>query len=179
MGIDPLAIYHKNMHGMTPIHCACINNKVNMVEYMMQNSAISINIKAYAGYTPLHYACSIPGSSSGVAMIEMMLRYPGIDANARSICNETPLHMAVKMFPPIIYTIRKLLDHPCIIINQRNNDNQTPLDLIRLIVKGVEMVPIRERVQRYLEQYVDIENIFEEFQVKRRWNAYNYFLNSF
>lgn len=101
--------------------------------------------------------------------------------------------------------IKNLLDHPFIIINHKNNDNKTPLDLIKDAIKIMELSwdedadedayydydsddedsDIEPTRQLYEKQYgrhifpewIKSKELLEEFTVRRRFHAYQFLLS--
>lgn len=120
-------------------------------------------------------ACIISGMHNSHEIVEKLLQHPEVDVNAKDNSNETPLHTAVRLSLRI-NAVEKLLNHPFIDINRKNNNNQTPFDLIQQNMKQLENSSW-EIEKQGLRQYENMEKMFEEFPVKRRWNAYCYFLN--
>lgn len=86
--------------------------------------------------TALHYACKYHSNGS----VNILLNHPDVDLNATDHFNDTPLHMAVRFgssnsalhdAPEMqLSVIKNLLFHPFIIINQKNNDKESPFDSI-------------------------------------------------
>lgn len=95
----------------------------------------------------------------------------------RDNTNETPLHKAAS-YQKEIHAFEKLLEHPFININLKNNDNKTPLDWIqdKMNLLRITIPDGDESTISKLQLYGNIEKLFEEFVIKKRWNAYCYFL---
>ena len=72
----------------TPLHCACLNDRLSIVEYLISRGA---NVNAQSKYkrTPLHYACE----GGHLPIVEYLISK---DANldARDEDGSTPLHLA-------------------------------------------------------------------------------------
>lgn len=195
MDVDPLSIQRKEkMTGESSLHMACwFKTNIPLVEYMVQQSDIaSINMRDREGNKPLHCACTRGHSE----VVQKLLQHPNIDVNARNGFGETPLHVILR--PPICEVsgpsphvsyvltstttsgiLQKLLNHPLIDANRKNWDNETPLDLIIRNIKQLQRRITWHDAKRLLPLYMDMKHIFEEFPMKRRWNAYQYFLSTF
>lgn len=108
--------------------------------------------------------------------------------------NETPLH---KLFINQRYTrriwriicdiVKKLLNHPLIIIDQKNSKNKTPLDIINEVIQRIKDQVYHDDDDEYndderiserncLPELLTAKELLEEFPLKRRFHAYNFLL---
>ena len=62
------SVFIKAADGMSPIHVACQNGNLDIVQYLVENFKVNINEKDFNGATPLHFA-SINGNSDLVAFL--------------------------------------------------------------------------------------------------------------
>eukprot|EP00761_Pharyngomonas_kirbyi_P010705 gb/GECH01010726.1/.p1 GENE.gb/GECH01010726.1/~~gb/GECH01010726.1/.p1 ORF type:complete len:160 (+),score=18.22 gb/GECH01010726.1/:1-480(+) len=101
----------------TPLHAACRNGQLNVVQVLLRNSNIRINSRDESGYTPLHAACE----GNHVNVVQKLLSVPEIDLNAQTQWGYTPLHCAC--FNKNVPVIRQLLQQKHININLTDKDN--------------------------------------------------------
>lgn len=141
----------------------------------MQHPDINVNSRDNDGATPLHRAMQNLNYNC-----QKLLDHPLIDVNCIDDIGETPLHKATRIRN--LTGVRILLNHPCIdLIYQKNHDNRTALDLIEESIQdpnfqmmdhfmfGGTAIPVCFEIKRLIE---------EEFPIKRRWDAYQYFLSN-
>lgn len=108
---------------------ACEANNADFISYLMQRSDYGINRTDRKEMTPLHYACDHLRDE----ILEIMFQYPDIDVNAANNYDDTPLHTTLRSFEDFFDTercvniVQQLLDHPFILIDQKNYDGETPL----------------------------------------------------
>jgi ankyrin repeat protein len=179
---DPLGMQRRakdvDNYEITPFHLACKNNNTDLVEYFMKRSDLLINIRDNRGKTPLHYACE----GSVEIIVEMILHHQDVDVNAIDMLNETPLHKVMKFYsnhpdsdPNVIVSmVQKLLDHSFILIDHKNNDNQTPLDIIKACLDVLEEDNNSSIISK--ECCRKMINLLEEFPIKQRYKAFCYHL---
>lgn len=80
----------KNNHGYTPLMWAAFNNKIDIVELLLDHSTdININAKDTSGYTPLMRAIF----NKNIKMVELLLKH-GADINIEDDGKQTPLQYA-------------------------------------------------------------------------------------
>jgi ankyrin repeat protein len=89
--IAPDKINHTNQFGKTILHQAAEHNRLDIVEFLLNNYTDTINISAldHAQYEPIHYAAAY-GST---ALIKCFIQ-KGKDINAPTEQGLTPLHIA-------------------------------------------------------------------------------------
>ncbi|KAL7751827.1 hypothetical protein RI367_002827 [Sorochytrium milnesiophthora] len=115
------ALHRRDAHGMTFLHRLCLENRVEMVQELVECRKVDVHTADNAGWTPLHEA-----ALQGHYEIADILLRNGADANARSHSGDTPLHDASCCGHTSI--LRLLLEHngdPSI----ANDEDDTPLSL--------------------------------------------------
>jgi tankyrase len=106
----------------TPLHFAAGYNRVDVVEYLLQQNA-DVTAKDKGGLVPLHNACSYGHYEVGEQLVQHMT-----NVNVVDLWKFTPLHEAAAKGK---YEICKLLLKHGADINRRNRDNLTALDLVK------------------------------------------------
>lgn len=112
------------------------------------------------GETPLHKA-----TAKDLAVFSKLINHPDVDVNCVDDIGETPLHKA-----SMTTRVRELLNHPCILINQKNGNKKTPFDKFKESKESSEFWG-----QDRSTEYIKIMGLIVEFPIKRRWDAYQYF----
>ncbi|XP_065883611.1 poly [ADP-ribose] polymerase tankyrase-2-like [Dysidea avara] len=105
----------------TPLHFAAGYNRVEIVEYLLQNGA-NVHAKDKGGLVPLHNACSY----GHYEVTELLLKH-GANVNATDMWKFTPLHEAAAKGK---YEMCKLLLKHGADPTKQNRDKKTPLDLV-------------------------------------------------
>ena len=91
-----IKLTHKDRYKNSIFHFACSqNNKkdISVIQYLIEQCGkckLSINIKDYQGYTPLHLACF----NGCCPIVEYLLKNKKTNINILNIYGETPLHIA-------------------------------------------------------------------------------------
>lgn len=155
-----------NERMLTPVNDSCNNCRREMVEKLLQHPDIDVNSRDNTGETPLHTAVATMSNSC-----QQLLNHPFINVNC------TPLHKATRTTS--LDGVIELINNPFILVNQTNLDHKTPLDLIKQTIKELEMLGSNPLRKNWLPQYIEKMRLIEEFSIKRRWNAYEYFFNYF
>ena len=75
-----------NADGDTPLHIACKSEKVDIINYLVDDAKCDINIPNADGYHPLHIACE--------KSLEVKSLVKKGDVNCEDADEETPLHVA-------------------------------------------------------------------------------------
>jgi ankyrin repeat protein len=112
-GID---VNVKNFGEWTPLHIACINDRVKVVKLLLNHPDIDINAKNRYEQTPLHIACR----DGYVEVVKVLLNHPDIDVNAIDEDEWTPLHDACVRGR--IEVVKLLLNHPKIVVEINHNE---------------------------------------------------------
>ncbi len=125
---DRTKVYEKDKWGYTLLHDAVVAERLEIVEYLLQQGA-DVNTSNLEGSTPLHDA-----AYKGRLVLVRFLLAKGADANAKDISNNTPLHEAVAAYGVYITNFRyievvKLLLSDGALVNDKNNKGETPLHL--------------------------------------------------
>ncbi|CAI9725073.1 ankyrin repeat RF_0381 [Octopus vulgaris] len=137
-----------DFQGDTALHLAVFGHRLEALELLLSRGS-RVNPRDVHGQTPLHWACSLGYFHT----VDILLGDNGIDANVVNNDGDTPLHAAVQKQRYVI--VSKMLSKCCTSLNmkteerlsgvvvarylanqgadfhQRNNNNNTPLDLIK------------------------------------------------
>ena len=121
-GCDPWAI---NSFGLSMLHVAAQGDSANCL-YYFKKLGLDLNLKDLRGSTPLHWACY---SHSEIALSYILAWNPQLDTKDEN--GFTALHLAVKS----VDTVETVRPVRFLMINgadkdQRDNNEQTPLDLV-------------------------------------------------
>ena len=104
--------------GLTPLHCASIWNRENMVEMLIKHGA-NVNVVGEEIGLSLHIAAAVGREK----IVEMLIRH-GADVNAINSKGETSLHCAA--YNGHVEIVEMLIKHGAN-VNAVNNDEETPL----------------------------------------------------
>ncbi|XP_053911182.1 SMC5-SMC6 complex localization factor protein 1 isoform X2 [Cuculus canorus] len=144
--------YRRNIKGETALHKACISNKVERLIQLLSYPGTDINVKDYAGWTPLHEACN---HGSTVCVHEILQRCPEVDLLSQ-VDGVTPLHDALSNGHVEIGKL--LLQHggPTL-LQQRDCKGKLPLDY-------VESVLVKEELLHIVHPEESIETFYEHIE---------------
>lgn len=175
LNIDPLSIQRQDGRARSPLHIKYQHGLCHiLMESMVRYSNILVNMRDERGRTPLHIACHYFQDD----MVEFLLQYSRIDINAKTYVDiASPLHLASSRSR--ISIVRKLLDHPCILINEKDINNKTPIDWIKEQIKRLEnkqIIRLEDRdteqneyrinyIKRKISEYLEIKKLLEDFPV--------------
>jgi ankyrin repeat protein len=67
---ESISFEEKDIHGLTPLHVACINNKEDVVRFLLEKGC-SANLKDNDGTSPLQYALM----GGRIAIAKLLLQY--------------------------------------------------------------------------------------------------------
>ncbi|KFQ76126.1 Ankyrin repeat domain-containing protein 32, partial [Phaethon lepturus] len=141
--------YKRNIKGETALHRACISNKVERLIQLLSFPGRDINVKDYAGWTPLHEACN---HGSTVCVREILQRCPEVDLLSQ-VDGVTPLHDALSNGHVEIGKL--LLQHGGpLLLQQRDSDGKLPLDY-------VESEPVKQELLNVVHPEENIESFYE------------------
>ncbi|XP_044301682.1 SMC5-SMC6 complex localization factor protein 1 [Varanus komodoensis] len=117
---------HKvNLKGETALHIACKGNNVKKLIPLLSLPGMDINVKDYAGWTPLHEACN---HGSTVCVREILQRCPEVNLFSH-VDGVTPLHDA--LVNGHVEIAELLLQHggPAL-LQLEDSEGNLPLDLV-------------------------------------------------
>ena len=80
----------RNENNNTPLHIACLNNRLPIVEYLLETQHIDKEIKGYCDRTPLHCSCE----KGNLPIVEYLIETQHVNIYSRDENNNTPLHIA-------------------------------------------------------------------------------------
>lgn len=83
----------RDLYGGTPLHTAVLEERHDVVKFMLEVEGIDVNITARPGETPLSTAISM----NNIAATKLLLQHKYIDINRTTRQGETALSMAVSM----------------------------------------------------------------------------------
>ncbi|XP_065406255.1 SMC5-SMC6 complex localization factor protein 1 isoform X4 [Chrysemys picta bellii] len=147
---EEMHFYKTNIKGETALHIACIRNKVERLIQLLPFPGTDINVKDYAGWTPLHEACN---HGSTVCVREILQRCPEVDLLSQ-VDGVTPLHDALSNGHVEIGKL--LLQHGGpLLLQQRDFYGKLPLDYVESLPVKQELLDIvhpEETVKNFCER---------------------------
>ncbi|KAM8792522.1 SMC5-SMC6 complex localization factor protein 1 [Eudromia elegans] len=147
---EEVHLYKTNLKGETALHKACIRNKVERLIQLLSSPGTDINVKDYAGWTPLHEACN-HGSTACVR--EILRRCPRVDLLSRTR-GVTPLHDALARGHLDIGRMLLLHGGP-VLLQQRDSSGKLPLDYVESRPAKQELLNIvhpEETIESFCER---------------------------
>ncbi|KAK7871443.1 hypothetical protein R5R35_010829 [Gryllus longicercus] len=117
-------IHVKDGDGYTPLHRACYNDHVEIVDILLEHGA-DIHARTKDQWQPLHSACMWNNTKCVAKLLEH-----GADVNATSEGGQTPLHLAAGNSESIA-TLALLLTHPLLKPDIRNKSDETAAQIAR------------------------------------------------
>jgi ankyrin repeat protein len=87
---DDTDIGATNENGETPLHCACAQGELQIVQYLVETARVDIHVGNQCGCTALHTACE----RGRLAVVRYLVETAGADIDATNQRGETPLHVA-------------------------------------------------------------------------------------
>lgn len=109
----------------------------------------------------------------------MLLEHPSTNVNILNRCGDSALHVIIQDNyadeEDHMQSVQLLLCHPSINIDQMNERNETPFDLASCKVKALETIDDNDRRKHLLPSYMETKKLLEDFPIKRKWQAYEYF----
>ena len=124
--------------GVSPLHMLAERNDADLGLHVLQHSTPDLNVKTFAGYTPLHLTCLFNCRS-----FLLLLLNNGVDINLRDILGRTPLHIAVlRQYDKLVVTLLKAGASP----NVWDVFQESPLSVA---ITRVEDLHIAETLLRY------------------------------
>lgn len=130
------ASVNKSYKGLYPLIRAASFGNLNMVEYLLNKSAV-IDIEDTQKMTPLHYAAALKNDS----ILKLLLK-EGAESSLMDKDGENPLHIAAKYGR--LDAVKDLRNANASLMLQKNDKGDTPLDLAKKLN--------RKEVVEYLEK---------------------------
>ncbi|XP_025021035.1 SMC5-SMC6 complex localization factor protein 1 [Python bivittatus] len=150
-------VHKVNLKGETALHIACKSNNVKKLIRLLAVPGIDINVKDYAGWTPLHEACN---HGSTVCVHEILQHCPEVNLLSQ-VDGVTPLHDALSNRHVAIAEL--LLQHGgSILLQQKDSEGNLPLDYIKC-----------PATKQHLLNIVKPQQTVEEFHDQVQSNFYN------
>ncbi|XP_034296575.1 SMC5-SMC6 complex localization factor protein 1 isoform X1 [Pantherophis guttatus] len=154
---NQMNVHKINLKGETVLHIACKSNNVKKLIRLLTVPGIDINVKDYAGWTPLHEACN---HGSTVCVREILQHCPEVNLFSQ-VDGVTPLHDALSNGHVAIAEL--LLQHGgSILLQQKDSKGKLPLDYIKCPATKQRLLNI-----------VKPEQTVEEFHAQVQSNFYN------
>ncbi|XP_058024191.1 SMC5-SMC6 complex localization factor protein 1 isoform X3 [Ahaetulla prasina] len=154
---NQMNVHKINLKGETALHIACKSNNVKKLIHLLTVQGIDINVKDYAGWTPLHEACN---HGSTVCVREILQHCPEVNLFSQ-VDGVTPLHDALSNGHVAIAEL--LLQHGgLILLQQKDSKGKLPLDYIKCPATKQRLLNI-----------VKPEQTVEEFHAQVQSNFYN------
>ena len=145
-----------NSDGDTPLHIACKSEKMDIINYLIEDAKCDVNIPNAEGDHPLHIVCQQS------LKVECLINRG--DVNCENADEETPLHIAC--FYRDYDMIKLLLNHPECRADIVDEDNLLALDCLVFPPKNKEskntdkenlLVAVQSLLKRY-SSAIEIEN---------------------
>ncbi|XP_043370527.1 SMC5-SMC6 complex localization factor protein 1 isoform X3 [Dermochelys coriacea] len=156
---EEMHFYKTNIKGETALHIACIRNKVERLIQLLPFPGTDINVKDYAGWTPLHEACN---HGSTVCVHEILQRCPEVDLLSQ-VDGVTPLHDALSNGHVEIGKL--LLQHGGpLLLQQRDFYGKLPLDYVESLAVKQELLDIVHPEETVKDFYERVEKDFHSQQ---------------
>uniref|UniRef100_A0A452I445 BRCT domain-containing protein n=1 Tax=Gopherus agassizii TaxID=38772 RepID=A0A452I445_9SAUR len=147
---EEMHFYKTNIKGETALHIACIRNKVERLIQLLPFPGTDINVKDYAGWTPLHEACN---HGNTVCVREILQRCPEVDLLSQ-VDGVTPLHDALSNGHVEIGKLLLQRGGP-LLLRQRDFYGKLPLDYVESLPVKQELLDIvhpKETVKDFCER---------------------------
>ena len=111
---------HEFCQGDTPIHIACKNGHLPVVQYLIEQQKFDINIKGFQEKTPLHYACE----KDHLPIVEYLIS-KGANINAKDRGGDYVIHYACRK--GLLPIVQYLIEQQNVDIDIKNKYEETPL----------------------------------------------------
>ncbi|KAJ6669766.1 hypothetical protein lerEdw1_000315 [Lerista edwardsae] len=154
-----------NLKGETSLHIACKRNNVKRLIHLLSIPGIDINIKDYAGWTPLHEACN---HGSTVCVREILQHCPEVDLFSQ-VNGLTPLHDALSNGH--VEIAKLLLQHggpP--LLQMKDSEGKFPLDYIDCITTKQNLLHVVKPEETVENFHAQVEKHFYN-QHAELWTA--------
>ena len=100
-------IERNDLHGRKPLHIACLNGKLDIVQFLISQANANINSLTRDGYNALHCACK----GGDLEIVQYLIRVCGANKEEKTqdYYQNTPLHIACKNghLPIVQYLIER------------------------------------------------------------------------
>lgn len=80
-------------YGRSILHCACIENKKDIIKRLLKKGIIDVNVQDNEGNSALHIAVE----SGNADVLGMLVKHPDICLSIKNNYGETPLHIACRI----------------------------------------------------------------------------------
>lgn len=141
------------------LHIAALNSAKDVVKVLLETPGVVVDIRGFAGWTPLHKACwNITMHSTSIVRALLMA---GADVNARGSCDKTPLHLACTHGSANLDVISCLLEYGAD-PNATDSEGLTPMAFVdkpkqrairRLLVSyGASNIYLQKKASRLQER---------------------------
>lgn len=139
--------YHRvNVAGETLLHRACKKNQVETLLRILRMPGTDVNIKDHAGWTPLHEACNHGSMECVQALLQSC---PNLQLGSQ-VQGVSPLHDALlNRHTHIAKMLLRCGGSP--LLQLRDNEGQTPLDLVSLEALREELLRCAEEGDKALD----------------------------
>ncbi|RXN21211.1 SMC5-SMC6 complex localization factor 1 isoform X1 [Labeo rohita] len=139
--------YHRvNAAGETLLHRACKRNQVETLLRILSVPGTDVNIKDHAGWTPLHEACNHGSAECVQALLQ---HCPNLQL-ASQVEGVSPLHDALQnQHTHIAKMLLQRGGSP--LLQLRDNEGQTPLDLVTFEALREELLRCAEQGDKALD----------------------------
>uniref|UniRef100_A0A8D0GV55 SMC5-SMC6 complex localization factor 1 n=1 Tax=Sphenodon punctatus TaxID=8508 RepID=A0A8D0GV55_SPHPU len=166
--------YKTNIKGETALHTACIRNKVERLIQLLSFPGTDINVKDYAGWTPLHEACN---HGSTVCVREILQRCPEVDLLSQ-VDGVTPLHDALSNGHLEIAEL--LLQHGGeLLLHQRDSEGKSPLDYVKSLTTKQKLLHVVQPEETVENFSAHMEKHFQSQQIELWTNLFSKMLLNF
>lgn len=82
----------KNLHQMTPLHYACLNNDITIVKVLLNHEKIDINAFGENNDTPLHIVCK----AGYLQIAQILIQKKNLEIKAENASRQTGFYLACK-----------------------------------------------------------------------------------
>lgn len=124
---NPSAAYQHDKNGLLPVHVAALMHRKVAILILLERCGGCLALPDKQGRSFLHIA--VQSEAYGIVRYACQEPVFGPILNARDNDGNTALHLAVEVEDLLI--VCYLLRNPKVLLNVRNNKDQTPLDLAR------------------------------------------------
>ncbi|XP_060617772.2 SMC5-SMC6 complex localization factor protein 1 isoform X1 [Anolis sagrei] len=158
-------IYKVNVKGETALHITCKSNNVKKLIHLLSLPGIDINVKDYAGWTPLHEACN---HGSTVCVREILQHCPEVNLFSQ-VDGVTPLHDALTNGH--IEIAELLLQHGgLVLLEQKDSEGNLPLDHIKCVTTKQHLLNVAKSKETVEEFHARVESSWYSQQTEF-WTA--------